>query len=110
MEKILKDIRQIPNSDLAESDIPESRADLTWPELTPLALSFDAYECWGSLEKCAEVAMRSSPRTLTELRTKLFLIQRGLRHSYYQGPAIVPQNCLDLIDAIRELVRIGERD
>lgn len=104
------EIREIPNSEITEADIPESRADLTWRELTPFALSFDAYEHWGSFEKCAEIAMHESLGSLTDLRTKLFMLQRAYRHSYFQGPAIVPRCCLDPVDAIRELVRSGKRD
>jgi hypothetical protein len=106
----MMEIREITNSDLAESDIPESRAGLTWQELTPLALSFDAYKYWGSFEKCAEIASQGTSGSLTDLRTKLFMMQRAFRHSYHQGPAIVPRLCLNLVDAIRERVRSGQRD
>jgi len=106
----MMNIREIPNNELAESDIPESRADMTWRELSSFVLSFDAFEHWGSFEKCAEIAQQESPGTLTDLRTKLFMMQRFYRHSHFRVPSLVPKFCLDLVDAIRECVRSGKRD
>jgi hypothetical protein len=86
----MMNIREILNNELAESDIRESRADMTWRELSLFALSFDAFEHWGSFEKCAEIAEQESPGTLTDLRTKLFMMQRFYRHSHFRGHRSYP--------------------
>ena|SRR5215831_8683698 len=103
-------IRSIPNSALSEADIPSRSSELDWREITPLALSFDGYAYWGSVQKCAEVGMRENPRTLTELRTKLFFGQRAARHCHCGEPNPVPRMYLAIIDAMREKVRSSERD
>jgi len=78
---------KIANAELRESDLPPPEAG--WREIGRFALSFNGYEAWGSLEKCAEVGNRCAdafratatlPGSLTELRTCLFFEQRRWRH------------------------------
>jgi hypothetical protein len=63
--------------------------DADWAEIDRYARSFNAYDYWGSLEKCAEVgnAARKAydaegelPRSLDVLRTCLFFEQRRFKH------------------------------
>ena len=100
----------VTNSELSETDIPESRADLTWPEIGPFAQSFNAYDYWGSFAKVAEVAGLEVPTSLTDMRTKLFFEFRAWHHTYYDGDLTLPRSVVDLLEAIREKVRHGERD
>src|SRR4029453_18512930 len=67
-------ILQISNADLKEADIPGE--DARWqeePGIGRFAATFNGYQYWGSLEKCAEVAHHRgkdiTTLTLTELRT-----------------------------------------
>ncbi len=64
-------------------------ADADWSSIAKYAASFNAYDYWGSLERCAEVgnAARKAyesagdlPRSLDSLRTALFFEQRRLQH------------------------------
>ena len=60
-----------------------------WDDVQALALSFDGYERWGSLERCAEVARGVQEQyektkkvggSVEELRTALFFVQRSYHH------------------------------
>jgi hypothetical protein len=68
-------------------DLPA--ADSSWEEIAKFAQSFNAYEYWGGMEKCAELgnAARKAwgaegevPKSLDSLRTCLFFEHRRLRH------------------------------
>lgn len=61
---------QVGNSELTPADVPSFKE--TWSRIEPFALTFDGFQYWGSVEKCAEVAFAKRMNTLTELRTCLF--------------------------------------
>lgn len=75
---------EIPSEDLALADIPGPEA--RWTEILDFALTFDGYEYWGSLERCAEVANARAHGTLDCLRTCLFFEQRSWRHADERPP------------------------
>ena len=71
------DIKSISNADLSERDIRDARVGWDPLGIQAFALSFNAYQHWGSFEKCATVANNPWTKnldtlTLTELRTTLF--------------------------------------
>ena len=81
-------IREIPNESLTVLDLPS--IDSSFDELSRFALTFNGYEYWGSLKKCAQVAKRVDaayaqgqkiPSSMADLRTALFFEQRSIRHS-----------------------------
>ena len=48
--------------------------------ITKFAMSFNAYEVYGSFEKASEVAKSSRRSSLEELRAELFMAVRGSNH------------------------------
>ncbi len=68
--------RRDANLDLTLEDIP--LPSMPWREMSSFALSFDGYEHWGSVDKCADIANARPPVTLTELRTCLFFEQPAM--------------------------------
>jgi hypothetical protein len=62
--------KNIPNRDLVADKLPPLDAD--WEEIQRFALTFDGYKCWGSAERCGEIAEARRHSTMTELRTCLF--------------------------------------
>lgn len=101
----------IPNDRLRPEDLPEVNAD--WDTINPFALTFDGYTYWGSFERCAEVAERVQrryietgelPDDLVELRTTLFFVQRGARHSGYDPAPEKMPFIWALIEAMRRRV------
>jgi hypothetical protein len=102
---------KIANEDLKESDVPQ--ADAGWHEIGRFALSFNGYEWWGSLQKCAEVAnlaaetFRKSgalPESLTDLRTCLFFEQRRWHHFGFDPDAEAMKYIGALLEEIRRRV------
>lgn len=71
-------VRQGKNEDLVLARIPYPEAD--WSTIERFALTFDAYEHWGSFDQCAEIANARRRDSLTEARTCLFFEQRRFRH------------------------------
>jgi hypothetical protein len=95
-------MRQIENAALTTGDVPSRDAD--WDTISQFALTFDGYGCWGSFDKCAEIANARSHESLTELRTCLFFEQRRWRH-FGQGPdADEMKYVRELIDKILDSV------
>ena len=68
-----------------------------------------AYEHWGSLEKCAEIANGRQHDTLTDLRTGLFFEQRRRRHFGEQPDEESAAYWRILIAAIRHKLSTDER-
>lgn len=68
----------ISNEALRTPDLPDQNA--SWQVLQRFALTFDAYEHWGSFEKCEAVALNPDFSDLVSLRTTLFYEQRRWRH------------------------------
>jgi len=86
--------REIRNSDLRVLDVPSYEG---WERF---ALSFDGYEAVGP-DRCAEIANRKSPRTLTEFRVCLFFEQRRWRH-FGQEPDVEARRYIEsLLEGIR---------
>jgi hypothetical protein len=70
-------LREISDDDLCLSDIPDD--DAPWdPVVMDFALTLNGYEAIPSAE--ARRQLSRNARTLTELRTALFLAQRAWRH------------------------------
>ncbi len=104
----------IPNSQLIEKDIPSNRAG--WLKILPFALTFNAYEHWGTFEKCREIAKRGIElfrngqqlsQSLTDLRTCLFYEARRWRHLEKNPSKQGMEYIRALLDAIR--VRVMAR-
>jgi ADP-ribosylglycohydrolase len=83
----------IANSDLSVNDLPPQDTDLE-TIINELGLTFNAYELWGA-DWCPQVADRCRqafttegrfPASLTELRTWLFMEQRGWRWDGWSHP------------------------
>lgn len=68
------------------------------------ALTFDAYQHWGSFERCAEVANAGHNETLTDPRTCLFFEQRRWRHFGYAPDEVSMHYIRDLVAQIRARV------
>ncbi len=110
-------MNEISNFNLSENDLPPQNAE--WSALVPFALTFNGYNYWGSLTKCAEVSNRYAeqyrekhllPESLTELRTCLFFEQRGCRHSGYDPSAETMAYLHAIVEAIRVRVRTKQLD
>ena len=102
--------RCFSNLELQEKDLPDRSAPQDWPSIETFALTFNGYEHWGSFERCAEIARTENPETLTELRTKLFFIQRSWRHSDHWPDDRDMETINELLNRIRDKVRNGERE
>lgn len=92
----------IPNDQLSPADIPASDAD--WSEIEEFALTFDAAEHWGSLEKCAEIGRAPDRNDLTELRTALYFQQRKFRWNGYDPEGEELMHVQELVSDIRSLI------
>ncbi len=99
---------KIPNSQLAEKDIPPRSA--SWNDLEPFALTFDGYSHWGSFKQCREVArqgrilykgQKELDQSLTDLRTCLFFEARRWKH-FEKIPA---KKGMEYIHALVEAIR-----
>lgn len=66
------------DSDLRAEYIPPP--DASWDDIWRLAVTFNGYQHWGSVEKCAEVANQEREATLIDLRTCLFFEFQRWRH------------------------------
>ena len=95
---------EIGNAELSVGDIPSFKE--SWSGIEPFALTFDGYQYWGSIEKCAEVAARP-PATLTHLRTCLFFEARRWAAQGKQPDAQAMKRIRALVFAIKEKVRSG---
>ena len=96
---------EIGNAELSVGDIPSFKE--TWSRIEPFALTFDGYQYWGSIEKCAEIAARP-PATLTHLRTCLFFEARRWAHQGNQPDPQAMKRIRALLFAIKEKVRSGD--
>jgi hypothetical protein len=103
---------------LTEKDLPPPNAE-NWGVIDQFALSFDGYNYWGSLKKCAEISNNSAqtyrekgilPSSLTDLRTCLFFEQRRWRHFGEHPDKDTMTYIHALVEAIRIKVRNGEVD
>lgn len=99
-------VPQILNIDLRDDHLPSPRA--SWPKIEAFALTFDAYEHWGSFEKCAEIANGRDHSTLTNLRTCLFFEQRRWRHFEENPNAEALAYMRGILRQIRSQLRRGE--
>ncbi len=102
----------IPNSALSDSDLPPPNAN--WEVISPFCITFNGYEYWGTLDRCAEVANRCErewkekkqlPTTLTELRTALFFFQRSWRFTA-QGWYNPDEEMMSYVHALIEGMRV----
>ena len=96
----------IPNARLRPVDLPPPDAD--WPAVWRFADTFNGFQHWGSLEKCAEVANAQRCSTLTELRTCLFFECRRWHHYGDQPDEESAPYIRGLVDRIRSKVAAGE--
>jgi hypothetical protein len=108
-------MNKIPNSELAEKNIPSNHA--SWKKILPFALTFNGYEYWGDFEKCREVAKlgissyrdkRAFSQSLTDLRTCLFYEARRWRHLEKDPNKKGMEYIHALLDAIRMRVLARE--
>lgn len=113
---VVWNVRDISNEALTEADIPWESGD--WGEIGEFALTFDAYDYWGSFEKCADIANDSAdlwqkggvvPASLTELRTCLFFEQRRWRHFGYEPDERTLKYVKTLVSAIHDIVARREQ-
>lgn len=95
----------IANTILTLANIPDGDSD--WHTISEFALTFDAYEHWGSFEACAAVANAPLHNSLTELRTCLFFEQRRWRHfgETPNSPALAYVR--ELVEQLRRCVETG---
>ena len=96
---------EIGNAELSVGDIPSFKE--SWSRIEPFALTFDGYQYWGSIEKCAEIAAKP-PATLTHLRTCLFFEARRWAHQGNQPDDKSMKRIRALLFAIKEEVRSGD--
>lgn len=92
----------IPNDRLRPEDVPPPGAD--WDRASAFALTFNGYEEWGSRERCMEVAADPDPRSLTDLRTALFIEDRRWKHYGDAPDAGGMARVHALVERIRALV------
>lgn len=100
------DSQEIANKDLMMGAIPGADAD--WGAVQKFALSFNAYNFWGSFEKCAEIANAQRHDSLTNLRTCLFFEQRRWRHFGYHPNAEAMMYLREVVEKIRGRVAAGD--
>lgn len=98
----------IPNDRLRPEDLPAADAD--WGTLGRFALTFNAYDHWGSFDACAEVALEKRHSTLSELRTCLFYEQRRWRHSGFEPYDEHLEYIREVVEKIRAKVAAGETE
>ena len=95
----------VANAQLSVADIPSFME--SWSRIEPFALTFDGYQYWGSIDKCAEVAAKT-PATLTHLRTCLFFEARRWSHLKKQPDEKALKRIRALVFAIKEKVKNGD--
>ena len=95
----------IANAQLSVTDIPSFKK--AWSRIEPFALTFDGYQYWGSIEKCAEVAAKA-PATLTQLRTFLFFEARRWTQLKKEPDEKALRHIRALVFAIKEKVKSGD--
>jgi hypothetical protein len=96
------------NAALRLEDIPPP--DAPWSVIQRFALTFDGYGHWGSFEKCADIANRGEPSSLTEWRTCLFFEQRRWRHFGEEPEGEALSHIRKLLEGIREKVSRGDSE
>jgi hypothetical protein len=96
---------EVANAQLSVADIPSFME--AWSRIEPFALTFDGYQYWGSIDKCAEVAAKT-PATLTHLRTCLFFEARRWSHLKKQPDEKALKRIRALVFAIKEKVKNGD--
>ena len=110
-------IKQIPNSELNQNDLP--LPDAKWEDIQEFALSFNGYEYWGSFGKCADIANKIAEEyeqtkrlhcSLTGLRTCLFFEQRRWRHFGYAPDEDSMKHIHALIEEIGNKIANEELD
>ena len=96
----------IPNEQLLLDRIPDPDAELWgWERF---AHTINGYEEMGGFERCADLANRGTPSTLTELRCCLFFEARRERHS--GGMTSNEEWIRELLRTIRQKVEDCELD
>lgn len=70
--------KTISTAKLEVNQIPQD--DVSVDGLIQFAHTFDGYACWGSFERCAEIANTHDHSTIDALRTCLFFEARRWRH------------------------------
>ena len=98
--------QDVANYELTPVDIPSFKE--TWARIKAFALTFDGFKYWGSVDKCAEVARRRRPGSLTELRTCLFYEARRWQIRRKSPDAASMKYVRALVYAIREKVNKGD--
>lgn len=97
--------RDLANTELTPADVPSFKE--AWSRIEPFALTFDGFRYWGSVEKCAEVALSKNPGSLTELRTCLFYEARRWKLAGQAPDTKSMRFIRALVYAIREKVDSG---
>nr|BDD44699.1 hypothetical protein 5 [bacterium] len=106
-------MKKITNEDLTIQDIPTPES--SFEEISKFALTFDGYEYWGSLKKCADEARRIGrvyaekkelPNDISTLRAVLFWEQRSIRNACCGGLSRDEENALieDSLSYMRAIV------
>ncbi len=94
----------IPTSQLTATDLPPDNAELE--DLIRFAYTFDGYQHWGSISRCAEIANARDHGSLEKLRTCLFFEVRRWRQYGDLPDEETVRYCRSLVAEIRQrLVR-----
>ncbi len=96
-------LRQIRSEDLTVTDLPADDAE--WRDVLQFALTFNLHDCWGSFERCAEIALNPDLSSLNEIRTSLYFQQRAWNQSGIRPPSEENiKHWLELVAAMRRLI------
>lgn len=95
-------VDHIPNTDIMHTAIP--RGFLGWDKF---ALTFNGYLVHGGFSRCAKIANRRDPKTLTDYRTCLFFEQRRWRNFERTPDAKGKAYIRSLLAGIRKKVALG---
>ena len=100
---------QFSNEEINDTNLPCPND--SWNEISYFALTFNAYGFWGSFDEVAKVATNVEKNyttnknfnmnTLTDLRTNLFIIQRGCNHRGEPPTGELLEYVYALIEGIR---------
>lgn len=93
------------STSLNVESIPQPHAD--WAQIFAFAQSFNAYDHWGSFERCAEIANAKRGTTLEELRTCLFFEARRWRHFGEEPDDGAMAYIRGIVQSIRDRVAAG---
>lgn len=98
----------ISNENLSQDMIPPRGAP--WSDIAWFSLTFNGYQKNGSFNRCTTVACTRECRTLSEIREYLFS-ELSIRNRMDKDPDEVSLEFMyELLDRIREKLRINERD